>query len=96
MNRNFRFIFPRLIGATVIVGVASLIFITLFKLMAGLLVIGGAAALIKRFSRSEDRMTEAYSQFAEAGIHPLHNPYDRHNRVYAVAAPQRETIVPIN
>jgi hypothetical protein len=94
MNRNFRFIFPRLLGATVIVGVASLIFITLFKLLAGLVVIGGAAALIRRFSRSEDRIS--YSRFAEGGIHPLHNPYDRHNRVYAVASPQRETIVPIN
>ena len=48
MKNNFRPIFSRLIGATVIVGIAAFIITTVFKLLIGLVLIGGVVSLIKK------------------------------------------------
>ena len=97
MKNNFRFIFPRLIGATVIVGAASFIMITLFKLMLGVLLIGGVVAIFRRMAgRSHARM--ASGQFKQ---HNTFGPFSNQNHwaggvtVNANSA-QKLTIVPIN
>ena len=48
MKKRIGFIMPRLIGATVVVGLAALVITTLFKLMLGLVILGGAISLIGR------------------------------------------------
>jgi len=97
MKNNFRFIFPRLIGATVIVGLASLIMVTLFKLMLGILVIGGVVAMFRRIA-GRSHSGHSNGQFAEN--HDFvsvsnHRQWSDHVTVNANPA-QKLTIVPIN
>ena len=99
MKNNFRFIFPRLIGATVIVGIASFIMFTLFKLMVGILIIGGVATLAMRMAgrRRSELGAGRYGQHAQGGIGPMsgHNQWADPITVNANSA-QKQTIVPIN
>ena len=99
MKNNFRFIFPRLVAATAIVGLASLILITIFKLLVGVLIIGGIVAVVRRMSRSRnhDLGMGRYGQFSNNGIGPVMNGNHWNNSVTVNANPfQKQTIVPIN
>lgn len=99
MKNNFRFIFPRLVGATVIVGLASLILVTLFKLLIGIMLVGGVVMLVKRMvGRPAHGLGPGqYARFANSGYgyHQGHNQWagpisvDGNNK-------RSETIVPIN
>lgn len=97
MKNNFRFIFPRLIGATLIVGIATLILATIFKLLIGLVLIGGVIALIKRAtgSRRHQLARSHYGQFSDGSFGPFSQ-----NQWAGPAPVNREaehvTIVPIN
>ena len=99
MKNNLRFIFPRLIGATVVVGLASLILVTLFKLLLGVLLIGGVATLAMRMAgkRNPGLGNGRYGRFAQGGIGPMSHGNQwggpvTVNTNYA----QKQTIVPIN
>jgi hypothetical protein len=97
MKNNFRFIFPRLIGATLIVGIATLILATIFKLMIGLVLIGGVVALIKRAtgSRNHQLTRSHYGQFSNGGFEPYaQNQWSGPVPVNREA--EHVTIVPIN
>ena len=97
MKNNFRFIFPRLIGATVIVGLASLIMVTLFKLMLGLLLIGGVVAMFRRIA-GKNHPGLSNGQFGENNNFVSvgnHHQWTDGVRVNANPA-QKLTIVPIN
>ncbi|WP_221391120.1 hypothetical protein [Dyadobacter sp. NIV53] len=100
MNNKFRFIFPRLIGATVIVGIASFILITLFKLLAALAVIAGVATLIARSSGRHYMMQNSgeYGQVGHGGFGPIgkHNRWASRVTVNADPVIRAATIVPIN
>jgi hypothetical protein len=100
MKNNFRFIFPRLIGATVIVGLAALIITTLFKLLLGLVMIGGVVVLVKRFAGRPGQMQEngEYGQITQVGFGPMnHQSYGaNYATVSAVPVQRQTTIVPIN
>lgn len=99
MKNNFRFIFPRLVGATLIVGLASFVLVTLFKLLLGVMLIGGVVMLVKRMiGRSgHDLSAGPYARFAEHG----YGSYQRHNHWAGPISVDRDqsqaqTIVPIN
>ena len=99
MKNNFRFIFPRLVGATVIVGLASLILVTLFKLLLGIMLVGGVVMLVKRMvGRTNPRLGAGqYARYGDIG----YGSFQGHNQW---AGPitvdrnqsQQQTIVPIN
>ncbi|MCE7040629.1 hypothetical protein [Dyadobacter sp. CY312] len=99
MKNNFRFIFPRLVGATLIVGLASLVLVTLFKLLLGVMLIGGVVMLVKRMigRPGHDLPAGPYARFAEHG----YGSYQRHNQWAGPITVDRnqsqaQTIVPIN
>ncbi|TDE18284.1 hypothetical protein [Dyadobacter psychrotolerans] len=98
MKNNFRFIFPRLIGATVLVGLASLILVTIFKLMLGILLIGGVVAMFKGFfGRRNELAGGMYGEYQHRGINPMSNSGHWSERVSVNVNPvQHQTIVPIN
>jgi hypothetical protein len=99
MKNRLRFIFPRLAGATLIVGAASLIMFTLFKLMVGLLLIGGVAMLIARAAGRHNPYhgSRNYGHFGNHGPGPLANRNNWSSPITVDANPLRkETIVPIN
>jgi len=59
MKNKIRFIMPRLIGATVIVGIAALVVTTLFKLLLGLSLLAGAVTLVVRsISKQRNRLLQ--------------------------------------
>ena len=97
MKNNFRFIFPRLIGATVIVGLASLIMVTLFKLMLGILLIGGVVAIFRRIA-GKNHPGFSNGHFGENhNFVSVSNHHQWADRVTVNANPaQKVTIVPIN
>ena len=99
MRNNLRFIFPRLIGATVIVGIASFIMITLFKLLVGLLLIGGVATVAMRIAgkRNPAFGNSQYGRFAQGGIGPMShgNQWGGPITVNANYA-HKQTIIPID
>lgn len=97
MRTNLHFIFPRLVAAMLIVGLASFILFTLFKLLLGLLLIGGIVAVIKRIAgrtHSELNMNpyETYNRFSSINGG---NPWTESVSVNAIPV-QKTTIVPIN
>ena len=99
MKNNLRFIFPRLIGATVIVGLASFIMFTLFKLMVGILIIGGVATLAMRMAgrRRSELGNGRYGQFAQGGIGSMSHGNQWGSPITVDANySQKQTIVPIN
>jgi hypothetical protein len=97
MKNNFRFIFPRLVGTTLIVGLASLVLVTLFKLLLGIMLIGGVVMLVKRMigRPSYDLPAGPYARFADHGYYQGRDQWagpiavDRNQ-------PHAQTIVPIN
>jgi len=100
MKNKARFIFPRLIGATVIVGLAALIITTLFKLLLGMLFVAGAVMLVKRllFDNRFEQSEQYQVQISHHGISPLDSRYAMASQpVMASPAFQKPaTIVPIN
>ncbi|MEO6685099.1 MAG: hypothetical protein ABIN24_04010 [Dyadobacter sp.] len=96
MKNNIRFIFPRLIGATLVVGLAAFVITTLFKLMLGLVLIGGVVMLIKR-AAGRHQMVPAHIRNSQFGTNEViniegGNPWAaRANAVHSTS-----TIVPIN
>ena len=96
MKNNFRFIFPRLVGATLVVGLAAFVITTLFKLMLGLVLIGGVVSLIRR-AAGRNRMVPAHIRNGHFGNNEViniegGNPWAaRANAVHSIS-----TIVPIN
>ena len=100
MKNNFRFIFPRLIGATVVVGLAALIITTLFKLLIGLVVIGGVVSLAGRLA-GRNRMMHGngqYGQIQNGRFGQMNGDQHWANNMTVSASPlQRSaTIVPID
>ena len=100
MRNNFRFIFPRLIGATVIVGLAALIITTIFKLLLGLVLIGGVFVLVKRFAGRSGDMPEnnEYGPMQPISLGSMnHYQYGANQTgIRAVPVQNHTTIVPIN
>lgn len=100
MKNNFRFIFPRLVGATVIVGLATLILATLFKLLLGIMLVGGVVMLVKRMiGRSGHGLpVHQYARFGDNSYSPFqgHNQWNGPITVGANPSQQQQAIVPIN
>lgn len=100
MKNKARFIFPRLIGATVIVGLAALIVTTLFKLLLGILFVAGAVMLVKRllFNDRQNMSVPHEFQNFHGGITPLGNRYGMASQPTVVSPKfsKSSTIIPIN
>ena len=99
MKNNLRFIFPRLIAATVIVGVASFILFTLFRLLIGVLIIGGIVMLVRKMTgrNHQEFGPGQYGRFANSGYGPLPTRNQWESPISVNANPsQKQTIVPIN
>ncbi|MBE9461584.1 hypothetical protein ACFP1I_02300 [Dyadobacter subterraneus] len=96
MKNNFRFIFPRLVGATLVVGLAAFVITTLFKLMLGLVLIGGIVTLIRR-AAGRNQMMAAHIRNGQFGNNEVIN-IDGGNPWAASTNPVHatSTIVPIN
>lgn len=59
MKNKFRFIMPRLVGATVVAGLAALVIVTVFKLLLGVTILAGAIAIIARsFSKGHEQLAQ--------------------------------------
>ncbi|SEJ38324.1 hypothetical protein SAMN04487995_4377 [Dyadobacter koreensis] len=99
MKNKARFIFPRLIGATIIVGLAALIITTLFKLLLGMVFVAGAVMLVKRllFESRQDASVPYEFHNVRSGISPLEN---RNGAGHATAVSpvfsKTTNIIPIN
>lgn len=68
MKNKLRFIMPRLIGATVIVGLAAFIIGTVFKLLLGITVLAGLITLAARAFGKRQKFLEQYGQNAMPGF----------------------------
>jgi len=102
MKNKFGFIMPRLIGATVIVGVAALVVTTLFKLLLGLSLLAGAVTLA---IRSIGKQSSRLLQYEQGKMTAFANPGNFGNTsttsnpikpVEGFASQKSTTIVPIN
>jgi hypothetical protein len=95
MKNKLHFLFPRLIGAAVVVGIAGLVAVVLFKLLIGLVLIAGTAALVSAVAGSRRQVRSGYitsisdGPFASSATHPYHRP------ITVVERPN-VTVVPIN
>lgn len=89
MKGRFLFLLPRVIGLTLIIGLAALILGLVFKLLLGLIVIGvivfAVVSILHRIrgGRTQDTMT---------GL----PKYGRHKEHYNERSSTRQTIVPVN
>lgn len=68
MKNKIRFIMPRLIGATVVTGLAALVVTTLFKLLLGVTLLAGAITLIARSFGRHRKQSGLYGQDAMPGL----------------------------
>ncbi|CAG5002063.1 hypothetical protein DYBT9275_02798 [Dyadobacter sp. CECT 9275] len=98
MRNNLRFIFPRLIGATVIVGLVSFIMIMLFKLLVGILLVGGVIALVRRMAGRPAYRLHAgqHSAYVSGGITPSADRNQWTGPITVRANVSQQTIIPIN
>jgi hypothetical protein len=101
MKNKMRFIMPRLIGATVVVGVAALIIGILFKLMLGVVLLAGIVTLISnKVSRRREHYLAGYGQQEMPGFGRM-NSFGNNNPWASKMQPinkaqKATTIVPIN
>jgi predicted lipid-binding transport protein (Tim44 family) len=105
MKRRMGIIMPRLIGATIVVGIAAFVITTLFKLLLGITLLAGAVMLISRkaFRRRQYMMPAGYgpqNSFDEYGYTNAmrgNDAWANQSSSFGRPAPQKEpTIVPIN
>jgi hypothetical protein len=96
MRNSFRFIFPRLIGATVILGVAALLITILFKLLIGLVLIAGVVLLVKSVAGSRRHVYGGNYGTSITGCQSGASAYQQYNGPTSVRNRQQVTIVPIN
>lgn len=96
MKKKMRFIMPRLIGATVVLGIAAFIITTLFKLVLGVTILVAVVGLVARkIGRRKQQgldgqngagnMQQFSDNFFGAQVQPIRQQ-----------AQGRSTIVPIN
>ena len=100
MKKRIGFIMPRLVGATLIAGVATFVITTLFKLLLGLTLVAGVVTLVIR-SMSNKNKRLGYGQGETPGFGKWENFGSRHatNPIHPVAgftAGKEATIVPID
>lgn len=100
MNRRIRFIMPRLIGATIIAGMATLFITVLFKLLLGLTLLAGAATMIMRGISRRQKQFGHYGSMPGLGKqNGFSNNYYRNNSIQPIGGYQTQkgtTIVPVN
>src|SRR4051794_38877682 len=102
MKNRIGFIMPRLIGATVIAGVATLIVATVFKLLLGLSLLAAAATLVIRLISKQSKPLLNYGQgemppFANWGNSGNSSPATSSIHPVAGFATSKEaTIIPID
>lgn len=102
MKNKLRFLLPRLIGATIIAGVASFLMFTIFKLLLGITLLAAGVTLIGRsIGRRRDRQFRFQQQqgapaFGESGHFSKPAPWNGGQMRPFAPAQQRGTIVPIN
>jgi hypothetical protein len=100
MKTKFQFIFPRLIGATLVIGLASLIFMVVFKLMLGILLVGSMVMLLRSMiGRNRHEDADAYeSHLIYPNVIPINQeirtPYQRSEKPGHASKPV--SIVPIH
>ncbi|MBS1738469.1 MAG: hypothetical protein JSS98_17955 [Bacteroidetes bacterium] len=71
MKNKIRFIMPRLIGATVIIGVAAFVITVLFKLLLGLSLLAGVVLLgIRLMGKKGRRQLQHHPRMMPAFVNP--------------------------
>lgn len=94
MKRKLRFIMPRLIGATVITGLAALVITTLFKLLLGITVLAAVISIAgRKLGRRRQLMAQAQQSFGN-GYTPANSAPWANG--FAGASQKASTIVPVN
>jgi len=98
MKNNFRFILPRLAGATLLIGLAAFVMLMVLKLLIGIIAIGVIVALIRHFAGRTmyGRNAGRYGKVSY-GVNPLPGSNPWMNGASANVYPQsRQTIIPIS
>lgn len=105
MKKRMGFIMPRLIGATIVVGIAAFIITTIFKLLLGVTLLAGIVTIISRkaFGRRRHMMAAGYgpqNPFNEYGYTNAmrgNDAWSNQSSSFGRPASQKAaTIVPIN
>lgn len=105
MKKRMGFIMPRLIGATILVGVAAFVITAIFKLLLGVTLLAGIATIISRkaFRRRQQMMPAGYApqnSFGEYGYtNAMRGNSSRANQSPSFGRPASKkaaTIVPID
>jgi len=99
MRNRARFIFPRLVGATFIVGLAALAVTILFKILLALVFISGTVLLVKRLLFDARHRPSRFDEMPgfHNGISPVNGYYAMASQPVEVSNYRKAaTIVPIN
>lgn len=100
MKTKFQFIFPRLIGATLVIGLASLIFMVVFKLLLGIVLVGSLVMLIRSITgRNRHEDAAPYEQhMGYSHVIPINQEVRSHHRMSKMPAYASKpvSIIPIN
>src|SRR4051794_8619195 len=102
MKNKIGFVMPRLVGATVFAGVATLIAVTVFKLLLAITVLAGVISLVARLARKQENRLLKYGRdhgaaFGNWGGFGNRGPATNSIRPFGgFANPKEATIVPID
>lgn len=97
MRHNKRYILPKLIGITIIAGVATLIIGTIFKLLLlGSIVAGIGTLITSKLRRREQRNFQAYEKDLPLNFNPKSDYDFAVKPSYRNARKENIAIIPIN
>ncbi|AVF47595.1 hypothetical protein CMT89_01160 [Elizabethkingia anophelis] len=97
MKNKMRYILPKLIGVTVIAGLATLIIGMVFKLLLAVTLIAGIGTLVaSKFRRRRERYFEPYHENLPIGFNPSNNSEFAVRPNYRNSRTENIAIIPIN
>ncbi|AQX04552.1 hypothetical protein ATB99_04900 [Elizabethkingia meningoseptica] len=97
MKNKMRYILPKLIGLTVIAGLATLIIGMVFKLLLAITLIAGIGTLVvSKFRRRRERYFEASQQNLPIGFSPVNDYNFAVKPNYRSSRNENIAIIPIN
>ncbi|EQB92263.1 hypothetical protein C874_05325 [Elizabethkingia anophelis 502] len=97
MKNKMRYILPKLIGITVIAGLAILIIGMVFKLLLAVTLIAGIGTLVaSKFRRRRERYFEPYQENLPIGFNPSNNSEFAVRPNYRNSRTENIAIIPIN
>lgn len=97
MKNKMRYILPKLIGVTIIAGLATLVIGMIFKLLlVGTVIAGIGTVIASKFRRRERRYFQEYQENLPIGFDPRNENQFAVKPNYRTARTENIAIVPIN